>query len=200
MKNTERQPEIAIRQAYVLAGGASRRMGRDKLFVTVDGQPLLEHTLAACHSVFENVALVAKSSEKFSDFSLPVIIDYPNALGPLGGVIAALANCQDEACFVVAADLADIDTSTIKALCANYSGEDYLGLLEAGNIQPLCGIYSKHTLETFIAVAKENRPYRLWEIVKELNSRFLPVKKTIWRNINTPDDIQTQVGREDVSL
>ncbi len=174
-------------------------MGQDKLFVSVDGQPLLSHTIGVCESAFAKVFLVAKSAEKFSGFNAPVIIDYPNAPGPLGGIIAALSHCHDDSCFITAADLADIDAPTLELLCNNYDGEDYLGLREPGGVQPLCGIYAKRTLETFLAVAADNKPYHLWRIIETLNSRFIPVQKTLWRNINTPADIQAQPIGTDVA-
>jgi molybdopterin-guanine dinucleotide biosynthesis protein A len=188
------------RRAYVLAGGVSRRMGCDKLFVTVDGEPLLARTLRICRAVFSEVSIVAKGAEKFSEFDTPVIIDYPNAPGPLGGIIAALVDCTDctdcsgDSCFIIAADFADIDEETIRALQQDYHGEDYLGIREQGGIQPLCGIYSTKALGELLAVAAKDRSYHLWRIVERLNSRFLPLQKALWRNINTPADAHKQLA------
>ncbi len=202
MNNTDSHPNIksAPRSAYVLAGGASSRMGRDKLFVSVDGEPLLAHTLRICRAAFEQVSIVAKDSEKFSEFKAPVLIDFPDAPGPLGGVIAALNDCtqrSEDSCFIIAADLADIDEATIQTLQQNYHGEDYLGISESGRIQPLCGIYATKALSEFRKVALRNEPYQLWRIIEGLNYRLTPMQKTSWRNINTPEDIHQSCNREE---
>jgi molybdopterin-guanine dinucleotide biosynthesis protein A len=52
--------------AYVLAGGGSRRMGVDKLFLHIGGRSLLERTIATCEVCFKQVRLVAGQSAKFS--------------------------------------------------------------------------------------------------------------------------------------
>jgi len=182
--------------AYILAGGASNRMGADKLFLSVDGEQLLGHTLRICREVFEQVTIVAKEQEKFCDFSAPVIIDAPNAPGPLGGLIAALTNCPDKSCFVIAADLADIDPDTIRLILNRYNNEDYLGLSESGRIQPLCGVYSTTILNELRQAAKSGGRYNLWRIVQNLRSSFIPVSKQHWRNINTPEDIHRGVSHD----
>jgi len=202
MTNTDSHLNIktAPGRAYILAGGASSRMGCDKLFVSVDGEPLLAHTLRICRAAFDQVSIVAKDSEKFGEFKAPVLIDFPDAPGPLGGVIAALDDCSArsaDSCFIIAADLADIDEATIQTLQQNYHGEDYLGISESGRIQPLCGIYATKALSKFRQVALKNDPYQLWRIVEGLNYRLIPMQKTSWRNINTPADIHQSFNREE---
>ncbi len=196
----EMQDEVFIKSpanaspdsAYILAGGASRRMGSDKLFVDIDGEQLLARTIRICREVFAHVTLVAKEREKFAEFGVPVIIDAPDAPGPLGGLIAALEDCNSASCFVIAADLADIDTTIIQTLLKRYNGEDYLGLSESGRIQPLCGIYGKEALSALRSATEHGERYHLWRIVRNMRSVFIPAPQQHWRNINTPADLHKE--------
>jgi molybdopterin-guanine dinucleotide biosynthesis protein A len=78
---------------FVLAGGQSSRMGRDKAFLEFAGQPLVAHALA----IFEQAGIPAKiagatppARASLQEFA-PVIEDASPGLGPLSGVCAALA-------------------------------------------------------------------------------------------------------------
>jgi molybdopterin-guanine dinucleotide biosynthesis protein A len=174
--------------AYILAGGGSRRMGVDKLFLQVDGQSLLERAIAVCESYFGQVKLVSGDADKFSSLDYPVVLDSPKAKGPMAGVIAALEDCQSDSCFVTAADLLDLRTEILASIIAGYNGQQYFGLLESGGIQPLCGIYHKSALEVFYKFAKENN-YGMTEAVKNLAHDGIIVPAGSWRNINCPEDL-----------
>ena len=49
-----------ILTAVVLAGGASRRMGRDKIAIPLRGRPLLAHALGACAEVASERIVVGR--------------------------------------------------------------------------------------------------------------------------------------------
>lgn len=175
--------------AYILAGGQSRRMGRDKLFIEMNEQSLLSRTMSSCRDVFSEVALVAKSKEPFAQFDCRVLIDKPGIDGPLAGVIAALEDCSSDRLFITAADLYDLNPVTIETLLKSYRGEQYLGLRETDHIQPLCGIYAKTALGPLLKAA-ENGTTRMSEAISELDSRFIAPLSENWRNINSPEDLK----------
>ncbi|RME28487.1 MAG: molybdenum cofactor guanylyltransferase [Candidatus Zixiibacteriota bacterium] len=179
---------MKITQAYILAGGQSRRMGRDKLFVSVDGVPLLGRTLDVCREAFARVSIVAKESAKFRQFNTKVLLDAPEADGPLAGIITALRHCSEAACFITAADLRDLNRTVIANLLQDYRGEQYLGLREPDTCQPLCGIYNVSSLPVLLAAARRGE-YALHTILHELECRFVPCDLTVWRNINRPSDL-----------
>ncbi len=179
---------MKITQAYVLAGGQSRRMGRDKLLVSVDGVPLLRWALDVCRESFEQVSIVAKETAKFRQFDAEVLLDAPEADGPLAGLITAFRHCSGAYCFVTAADLRDLNRTVIVTLLQAFDGEQYLGLKEPDTCQPLCGIYNVSSLPVLLAAAHRGE-YALHTILRELDCRFIPCELTIWRNINRPSDL-----------
>lgn len=177
-----------IARAYVLAGGQSRRMGQDKLFVRVDGKPLLERTLAVCLREFRTVSILAREREKFVNLGFPVVLDYPGARGPLAGIISALEDCPDSACFITAADLLDLNSELINRLLSEFSGEDYLGIDEGVQRQPLCGIYSTSALPVLRRQA-ERGALDLQSALRQLDVRCLAAPQANWRNINSEQDL-----------
>jgi molybdopterin-guanine dinucleotide biosynthesis protein A len=77
--------------AFVLAGGQSTRMGRDKALLPLAGQPLLTHALAILHKAGLPAAIAGARSD-LGSFA-PVIPDQnSNRSGPLAGLCAALAS------------------------------------------------------------------------------------------------------------
>lgn len=179
---------MRMNNAYILAGGKSSRMGQDKLFMEVGGQPLLSHTLSICCESFPRVSIAAKEKDKFSAFDCNVVLDWEGADGPMAGIIAALQDCPEDYCFITAADLLDLSTTTISILLSRYQGQQYFGLRESERIQPLCGIYARSSLDSLIDAAKRGM-YGLNEALEQLDTKLISINSDSWRNINRPEDI-----------
>ena len=76
---------------YILAGGASRRMGTDKVRLELDGENVahvLARRFAPCTS---GVALVVKPWQDFADLGLPLVRDDAAGHALVHGIRAALA-------------------------------------------------------------------------------------------------------------
>lgn len=174
--------------AYILAGGSSRRMGVDKLFLRIGGLPLLEHTISVCEKHFRQVKLVSGKADKFASLDYPVVIDSPRASGPMAGIIAALEDCQNDYCFVTAADLYDLSEEILASITSRYDERHYMGILERGGVQPLCGIYHKSALKILDRFAKKEN-YRMTEAVRAMHHLGVMLPDGEWRNINRPEDL-----------
>ncbi|MFH1893764.1 MAG: molybdenum cofactor guanylyltransferase [Candidatus Zixiibacteriota bacterium] len=174
--------------AYVLAGGSSHRMKVDKLFIQIDGQSLLERTVATCEACFRQVKLVAGASAKFSSLDYAVVLDSPRARGPMAGVIAALEDCDTDSCFLTAADLFDLSTKVIASVVTQYRGQQYLGLIEPSGVQPLCGVYHKSSLEVLYRCGQDGE-FRMAEALNALDHSGITLPAGQWRNINSPEDL-----------
>lgn len=77
---------------FVLAGGASRRMGRDKAFVTVGGAPMVARAVEAVRAAgsVDFVAVVGGDRPELERIGLPVVADEWPGEGPVGAVLTAL--------------------------------------------------------------------------------------------------------------
>jgi molybdopterin-guanine dinucleotide biosynthesis protein A len=75
---------------YVLAGGRSSRMGRDKALLPLAGKPLVEHALIKLRRICRDVAILSNNAEL--ERLGPVVKDLHPDCGPMGGLEAALAH------------------------------------------------------------------------------------------------------------
>lgn len=85
------EPEAA---GFVLAGGQSSRMGRDKALLPFLGRPLAAHALSILKQAGLNGAIAGAQADSRSTLAsfAPVVDDPAPNLGPLAGICAALAS------------------------------------------------------------------------------------------------------------
>jgi molybdenum cofactor guanylyltransferase len=79
---------------YVLAGGMSSRMGRDKALLELAGKPLALHAVTKLRRVCPTVHILSNRSE-LEEFA-PLVRDLHEGCGPMGGLEAALEHSQHE--------------------------------------------------------------------------------------------------------
>ncbi|MBZ5721625.1 MAG: molybdenum cofactor guanylyltransferase [Acidobacteriia bacterium] len=191
--------------AFVLAGGKSTRMGRDKAFLELDGQTLLVRALALARSVARDVQIVG-DRKKFSAFG-PVVEDVYPERGPLGGIHAALAGSATEFNLMLAVDLPFIAPPFLEYLIAQARAGGAVVTVPrtGGRWQPLCAVYRR----AFATVAERS----LLAGMNKIDTLFLEVETRVlddsewskagfsagmFRNLNTPEELETaRRGREE---
>ena len=90
----------------VLCGGASRRMGRDKALIVVEGRPLavrVADAIAAAGAT--RVVAVGGDVDALRNAGLHAVPDTEPGAGPLAGLVTALDAVGDGIVFVAACDL-----------------------------------------------------------------------------------------------
>src|SRR4051812_26365262 len=88
-------------EAFILAGGASSRMGTDKSQLLLDDQTFVERIADTLLTVTDSIRLVGGQENS----QLPTVADVYPKWGALGGLHAALTACRREWAIVVACDL-----------------------------------------------------------------------------------------------
>lgn len=74
---------------FVLAGGASRRFGRNKALAEIAGEAMISRLCKVLRGATSSVEIVG-ASETYSQFGFTCIADRWPGEGPLGGIITAL--------------------------------------------------------------------------------------------------------------
>lgn len=99
---------------FVLAGGQSTRMGRDKALVDFAGRPLVTHAL----SILQQTGLSGSIAGAQSDLSrfAPVVKDSEPGRGPLAGVCAALKSNAARYAVLLPVDLPFLPPSLLVCL------------------------------------------------------------------------------------
>ena len=181
----------------VLAGGKSRRMGRDKLSMVYDGRTLLESAVQRFKSEFSDVYISVSDEGKYPNIDAQRIVDIIPGVGPLSGLHAALKTIKNDSVFLVAADLPFADPLAAKRIIALGSGfEACVIKLPDGNVEPLFGYYARTLLplcEELIASGDN----RMTGIYVGTNTRFVSPSELgdAWDdkmiiNINYPKDYE----------
>jgi molybdenum cofactor guanylyltransferase len=96
-------------EGFVLAGGASSRMGRDKALVKVAGRPLVEHALGILRESGVTTRIAGARAEL--DGFAPVVKDAGG--GPLAGVCAALEATEAQLAVFLPVDVPLVPASLI---------------------------------------------------------------------------------------
>ncbi|HEU4900318.1 MAG TPA: NTP transferase domain-containing protein [Actinomycetota bacterium] len=138
--------------AAVLAGGASRRMGRDKATLPVGGVELASLVLAAAARVADPVVLVAPEAHPARRVATAAAATGPPAaprvvadpgLGPLAAVAAALEALEAEHVLVLAADHPGLRVELLAHLVALAEGADAVACRRGPRLEPLVAVYRR---------------------------------------------------------
>lgn len=138
---------------FVLAGGQSTRMGRDKALVELAGRPLIAYVVEALKSVGLS-AQIAGARNDLSAFA-PVIWDETPDAGPLSGICSALAATSAEWALFLSVDMPLLPASLIR----------YLASYAASTGSTVTWVSMNGFAETFpVVVRRSALPYLLKEL------------------------------------
>ena len=127
----------------ILAGGKSRRMGKDKVFLPWNDKNFLETILEKC-SVFPDIYLsVANKDGWDKKYGVTQIVeDELQDYGPLEGIYQILLASKQEYVLMLAADMPNISRELLLELAGMVTGEeDCLALVKDDYPEILCSIY-----------------------------------------------------------
>ena len=189
--------------AFILAGGKSTRMGRDKAFLEIDGQTLLERAIAKTRGLTQDFMIVG-SRAKFAAFG-PVVEDIFHERGPLGAIHAALEASTTELNLVLAVDMPFVPEAFFRWLIgeAHETAAVVTVVRSTGRLQPLCGAYRKSFAETAqrSLEAGENKIDRLFSavptcVIEEEQLASAGFSMEMFRNVNTREEWEEVLSTE----
>ncbi len=132
--------------AAILAGGKSRRMGRDKAWLDLgDGVPLVRRVADALAQIAGEVIVVA-SDERFASLGLPVVPDRYGETGAFGGVATAVAATRGELVCVAACDMPWPSPDVFRLLLRLAEGHDVAIPRLADEYETMHGVYRRSCL------------------------------------------------------
>lgn len=157
---------------YVLAGGRSSRMGRDKALISVAGRPLIDHAVTRLRRVCADVRILSNDST-LASFA-PIVLDIHPQCGPIGGIEAALSHTSHDWNLFFPVDMPMLPTALLwgwiaDALGGSSPGGGYPGIrivTADGRPQPgLCLIH--RAVGPLISRAIEREDFALISIFEE---------------------------------
>jgi molybdopterin-guanine dinucleotide biosynthesis protein A len=193
--------------AFILIGGRSSRLGRDKAVAELGGKTLAQRAFQTATEALptSRVTFVAANEAQFGIDAIaaggPFIFDLIPDRGPLGGLHAALAYARTPWIFVLACDYPFVTSELIRFLTDKVS--DNCGAVvpkqDDGRLQPLCAFYKTEAARPLVQeiIDRPRVPPPMSEIVKELEAcivsfaeiSHLSASSDFFVNVNTQPDL-----------
>ena len=174
---------------FILAGGASSRMGRDKALLELGGVPLIVRTARLLESLVAEVTVVGPP-EHYVPFGLCAIEDYAGERGreaqrqgPLSGMIAALTCTRAPWNFIVACDLPYLTHEWLKWLLSRATASEKSAIVPctARGPEPLAAAYHRDCAAGLVAAFSAG-VRKVSEALKMLDVEF--VDSGEWQSVD----------------
>jgi molybdopterin-guanine dinucleotide biosynthesis protein A len=182
--------------AALIAGGQSRRMGRDKAWIDWRGEPLWRHQLGKLSELNPaRLVISCREEQQLSGPHAEVLHDPPGNQGPL----PALARCLERAQMPVLALAVDMPHVTVGLLreVAGHGAVDSGAVFQGSHgFEPLCAMYPAGALPLLYECLEEGNLRMqsfVQRAVEEGLLRAIPLSKeqeALFLNLNTPADLR----------
>lgn len=198
-------PNPVTIEGFVLVGGKSLRMGRDKARLELGGTPLVVRAVSLLAAFVGKVTLLGPP-EGYGDLGCPVLPDPSPDLGPLGALSTGLLHSKSAWNIFLACDLPLLTDRLVQLLvsCARASSSDAVVPLTTDGWQPLCAAYHSRCIAKLQAALRAGR-LSVRNALDDLDVEALTLSKLAkagirpeeFANVNTPeewDDIKSSRG------
>jgi molybdenum cofactor guanylyltransferase len=184
------------RTAVILAGGASRRFGRNKAFAVLDGKPLIEHVIANLNSNHDEV-IIAGPRAPYAHYGLRIIEDRVPLAGPLVTLAHLWDHLDGDRILLIPCDMPRCDETLLNLLWQAHIERDMVVPTRRGIASPLPGVYGRRCHEKALACIAAGR-HDLRALFESTLTRYLldaramgradPRGRRLW-NVNTQADL-----------
>jgi len=129
--------------AAIMAGGRSRRMGRDKAWLDLgDGRPIVRRVIDALSEVADEVLIVA-NDPRYATLGPRVVPDrFPDG-GALGGIATGVGAASHPTVLVAACDMPFLRADLWRLLLSRAGEADVVIPRVAGEYETLHAVYTK---------------------------------------------------------
>jgi molybdopterin-guanine dinucleotide biosynthesis protein A len=183
--------------AVLLAGGESRRMGKDKATIAFRGEPLWKRQIELLRSLRpEKIFVSARTEPSWLPSETELLLDESPSRGPLSGLTIALERMQTSHLVALAVDMPFMTSEQIQELWSLARvGCGVLPMI-GDRAEPLAAIYPREAVSAF-AAALARDDFSLQRLVRNLATAdqtqvFLVPEKDehLYRSVNEPRDFR----------
>ena len=135
---------------FVLAGGASRRMGFDKARLPLGSESMVDRQIRLLRAICRSVSIIGPP-DRFPDAGIQVYEDEIPGQGPLGGIHTGLRRARTEFSLFLSCDMPLMDAGFLRYLCEQALVSRASATLPPpwaeGSVPTLCGTTTACTLD-----------------------------------------------------
>jgi molybdopterin-guanine dinucleotide biosynthesis protein A len=182
--------------AVLIAGGESRRMGRDKATIIFRGAPLWERQFRILRDLHpERVFVSARVDPPWRPPEIELLLDEPPSRGPISGLTKALERMETSHLIALAVDMPFMTSEQMRLLRGRAEPGCGAVPVVGERSEPLAAIYPRESAPDF-AAALTGSDFSLQKIVRKLAAvgkiRFFSVSENdehLYRSVNEPNDL-----------
>ncbi|MEN6552138.1 MAG: molybdenum cofactor guanylyltransferase [Methanobacterium sp.] len=196
-----------MKSIIILCGGKSRRMGKDKGSLVLNGKPMLMHVLDTIKDIVDEIVLVLRDQEQIDrykpilkdiDMSIKIVTDETKDQGPLVGILTGLSYINSEYAQILPCDSPFISKSFVLKMFEIAGAKKFdavVPIWDDGHIEPLHSIYKKDVVDIGKNLVK-NEQYNVKSLIDNLNVKYIDVEELdestmSFRNLNTIRDFES---------
>jgi len=190
-----RFPDVDAVAGVIMAGGDSRRFGRDKARHAVDGMPMIRRVHHALTAVARPIVVSVGTAETSYADVLPADVahvpDRRANAGPLAGLDAGFRAVRSTWVLVAACDMPYVTPDGFRTLlhARSESADAIVGRSDDGHRHPLFACYRRaRTLEA-VHICLSAQAYALHALLDRLDVRDVAVPSRMVHNVNRPQDL-----------
>ena len=183
----------------IIAGGQSRRMGRDKAFVELGGSALIERVIQRSADLGQaETILITNKPADYAHLGLPMYRDALPDKGSLGGIYTALLQARCPAVLVLACDMPFVNTDLLRFMIAQLdAATDIVVPRVDAYPQALHAIYRQTCIKPIRAQLEANR-LKIIRFYDQMRVRYLDEADyaeidpagSSFANLNTPAELE----------
>lgn len=180
--------------AVILAGGMSRRMGRDKAALPFGEETMLSHLVNTYRPHFDIIAVSLNEAGRFDTAGALEVVDRHPGDGPMAGLEAAFLETGADVIFLTGTDLPLGDPALAKHLLELRGDYDVCLIRSEKGPEPLFAIYSASCLPAVQKALAEGRR-SMFHMLQEVRTLEIPAEsltqfdvQKVLTNVNDPDE------------
>ncbi len=183
----------------LMVGGESRRMGKNKAFLEIDGRPLIERSLEVLSGACREVLISSREVNAYTGYGFKVVPDIIKGKGPLGGLYSVMQQASYDYLFLVACDMPLLNEKAINFFYRKVENNIAVVPDVLGKWHPLHAFYNKMLLSLIQDRIYEDK-LSLIDLVKVCKARIVGlteeamsdrdrkiIEQSFW-NANTPEE------------
>ena len=178
--------------AVILAGGMSRRMGRDKAALPFGEETMLSHLVHTYQPHFDLTAVSLNESGRFDTAGAMEVVDRHPGDGPMAGLEAAFLDTGADVIFLTGTDLPFGDPALARHLVDTLEDHDICLIRSDKGPEPLFAVYSSRCLPAIGKALEEGRR-SMYTVIQQMDTLELPADSLtqfdigrILSNVNDP--------------
>ncbi len=195
--------------AVILAGGKSKRMGRNKELLNINNRRLVEMQISKLEKDFEDIIIITNYPQYYHGLNCKTATDIIKNKGPIGGIYAGLVNSSSLYTYFLACDMPVINRDYIKFLKSMLKKKKHKACITLLGewIEPFNAFYSNEMINDIKNYIEEDG-YSVHKLVKNLNVLFVEEKTArkyspnweMFINFNTKEDVESFLKENELKI